>query len=558
MGAPKPVATGKPVTGKPRREFDLLRHNLGMATALEEFLATAYGPGGRAKLFHDEKGKVIPTANGARMLEKLESDHPVSRVLRAAALAQEEEWRDGTKAAALLGLRLLRRAETLMDGGLRPPHILEGYRRGLGLATARAAQTARVLEPTDEDSLVQAARTALGAWLDGEARDILAAAVVQAALQVAEPTGGGWRCDRWRVHIFPVRGSRLHVEPVQGYLLKQVREYHALPARVEDAHIALFDAAPARGKAGLQAPRLRLADRAKFLLRSPAEYETLTDWSAEYTERIVTGLQQAGANVVICRLGISDHAFKLLADAGILGIRRLIRSRRMESLAAATGASLIKDFTDVQASDLGRAGYVEERRYGEEKCTVLGECADPRLVSLIVQAPGEGLQATLEEQARKAVGVVAALIEDPRAFAGGGALEAMASRAVWEEAPGSGGRAQLAVEAFARALEDLPGLLATNLGLNAVDVLLELRRLQAESPTYGLLQGERDPVDLAEGPVLDALPIRLAAWARGVDLCRTILRVDAFHKSRGTLKEEAVEERKETGPTPVKPSLEEN
>lgn len=547
----------RPDGGKPP-DFDLLRHNLGMATALEEFLTTTYGPGGRAKLFDDEKGKVVATTNGARMLEKLESDHPVTTVLRAAALAQEDEWRDGTKAAVLLGLRLLRRAEEMLDAGVRPLPILEGYRRGLDLAAKKASEVARDVDPTDETILLSVARTCLGTWPDGTIRDALAEAVVQAALQVAEPTENGWRCDRWKVHIFPMGGSGFSLETINGYVLKQVRDYHGLPRRVENARIALFDAAPMRGKAGIHAPRLRWAGETKFILKSPSGYKELTDWGAEYTREIIRGLQQAGANVVLCRLGISDHALKLLADAGILGIRRLMRTRRMENLAHATGASLIKDFKTVLEADLGQAGLVEERRYGEEKVTVITDCADAKLVSLIVRAPGEGLGEQYKDLLRKAIGAVAAVIEDPRVVVGGSALEAMASQHVRREAAFISGRAQLGAEAFGRALEDLAAIMATNMGLDAVDTLLELRRLHTQRPTYGLRDGAREPVDLAEGPVFDPLVIRLAAWARGMDACRTILRVDAFHRSRGTLKEEEVEERKEKGPTPVKPSLEEN
>ncbi|MDX1534940.1 MAG: TCP-1/cpn60 chaperonin family protein, partial [Thermoplasmata archaeon] len=401
------------------------------------------------------------------------------------------------------------------------------------------------------------ARTSLGTWPDDAIGEVMADAVVRAALQVAEPGEDGWRCDRWRVHILPMGGSGFSLETVNGYVLKQVRDYDGLPRRVTDARIALFDAAPTRGRAGIGTPRLRWSGT-KFKLKSPSEYQDFTDWGTEYTRGIIEGLQRAGANVVLCRLGISDHALKLLADAGILGIRRLMRSRRMENLAEATGASLVKDFKSVQESDLGRAGVVEERRFGGERFTILSDCPGAKVVTLIVRAPGEGMGEQYEELLRKAVGAVAAVIEDPRVVAGGSALEATAAQHVRREAARIRGRAQLGAEAFSRALEDLVVIMAANMGLDPMDALLDLRRLNAEHPTYGLRAGERGPVDLAAGAVSDALAVRVAAWGRAVDACGTVLRVDAFHKSKGTLKEEKVEERKEEGPTPVKPSLEEN
>jgi chaperonin GroEL (HSP60 family) len=533
---PGNLQQNKPGRGKPP-SFDMLRHNLGMATALEEFLASTYGPGGRMKLIQDSEGKPVLTASGRKMLEELTSSHPVTKVLRAAAKAQDEEWGDGTKLATLTALCLLRRASDLLDMGVRPPHIIHGYETGLEIATKKAMQLARSMSAVDEDILLQVARSSLGQWVEGEVKETLARAVVQAALHVAGPDDGGWECDRRDIHVFDLPGSSFSVELVEGYVLKRFPDYHEMPRRVENARIALFDAAPIRGKAGIHAPRLRWIGESKIKLQSPREIEEYEEWGEEYTRDLVRGLQRAGANVVLCRLGISDYGHKLLADAGIMGIRRIMKTKHMEAVARATGGSFIKDFRHVRPEDLGYAALVEERRYSGEKYLVISGAKNPQVVSLLILAPGEALAGQLKERARKAIGAVASVIEDPRIVAGGSGIEMAAAQHVRREAPAVGGREHLAVEAFSRAMEDLVAIMAVNLGLNPLDTLIELRHQHSMNPNCGLQAGCDRPVDLTDGPVFDSLAPRLAAWDRGVDVCRTILRVDDFHKTRGKLGE---------------------
>lgn len=535
-------AKGKTVK---HRDFDVLRHNLGMATALQEFLAPTFGPGGRAKLIQDPEGTPIPTGNGARMLQELGSDHPLTSLVRATTAAQEEEWGDGTKLAGLMALNLLRRAEGLLDAGLRPPHIVQGYEAAMDLAASYAAALSLPADPTDEALLREVARAALGRWMEGEPKEALARAVVQAARHVARPAEDGWRCDRADVHLFGMPGGAFSVELVEGYVLKRFPDEPRMPKRVTDARIALFDATPSRGKAGIHTPRLRWVGDTEVHLRSPAEIEDYEAWGAEYTQELVDGLSEAGANVVLCRLGISDQGHKLLADAGIMGIRRIMKTRLMEAVARATGAAFIKDFREVHPEDLGHAALVEERRYGGKKVVVITGARNPHVVSLLMLAPGKALAGQYEEQAQKALGAVAALLEDPRRVAGGTGIEMAVARHVHREAPAIGGRAQLAAEAFAQALEDLSGILAANLGLNALDAILALRHRHARPSHYGLLAGSSDPVDLADGSLLDPFAPRLAAWRRGVEVCRTVLRVDDVHKTTEAFADEEKEQEKQ-------------
>ena len=515
--------------GRPA-DFDLLKHNLGMAAALGEFLAPSYGPGGRAKLFLDPKGRPIPTTDGARMLKGLDSPHPVGKVLAAVAAAQEEQWADGTKLAALLTVRLLRRAEPLLQRGVRPARIVRGYEIGLGLASEAASDAGVVRDPFADGLLRDVACASLGGWLESGPRDVLATEIVRMATQVASHGGNGWRCDRRDLHVFAKAAGGFSVRRIDGYLLDRSREDPTMPSRVEDARIALFDAAPIRGKAGIHEPRLRWIGETKIRLQSPAELDAYASFNDRYTKDLVEGLDRAGANVVLCTLGISDYGHKLLAKAGILGIRRIMRTSYMEAVARATGAALVKDFREVRADQLGRAGLVEERQIGGSKCLIIDRCPNPKVVSLLILGPGQAAAEQYQAQARKAIGAVSTAIEEPQFVAGGTGVEMLAAVRVRAAASRVEGREQLAVEAFAASLEDIAACLATNLGMKPLDSVLALRSACSRSGTWGFLAGTLGPVDPEHGLLLEPLAPRLSAWRRSVEAATTILRADAFHK----------------------------
>ncbi len=528
MQAP-PIPAKSGAGGKPA-DFDLLTHNLGMASAFEDFLAPAYGPGGRAKLFLDPKGRPVPTTDGARMLALLDSPHPVGRVVKAVAAAQEEQWRDGTKLAVLLALRLLRRAERLLARGVHPSRIIQGYEIGLDLAMTAAADAATTQDPLEDGLLLGVARASLGGWLEEGPREDLAREIVTAARLVASPAGGGWRCDRDDIHVFAKGRGGFAVQRIDGYVLDRSRDDPTMPARVEEARIALLDAAPIRGKAGVHSPRLRWIGDTAIRLKSPAEANAYAAFDEARTEEIVDGLRRAGANVVLCTLGISDYGHKLLAKAGILGIRRIMKTSYMDHVARATGGSLIKDFRHVRADLLGHAGLVEERLIGGSKCLIIDRCSNPKVVSLLISGSGDAASDLYKTQAQKAIAAVAAVIEDPRLVPGGSGVEMTASVRVRREASRIEGRQQLAVEAFGRALEDISACLAKNLGLSSLDAVIALRAACAGGAKVGFLAGTDAPVDGDHGLLWEPLAPRVSAWGRAVEAARTILRADDFHK----------------------------
>jgi chaperonin GroEL (HSP60 family) len=242
---------------------------------------------------------------------------------------------------------------------------------------------------------------------------------------------------------------------------------------------------------------------------------------------MVEKIKKSGANVVFCQKGIDDMAQHFLAKEGILAARR-VKQSDMEKLARATGGRMSTDLNDLKAQDLGMAGLVEERKLGEDKMIFVEKCKDPRSVALIIRAGLERMVDEAERAMNDALSVVSDVLESNKVVAGGGAVEIEAAKELRKYATSVGGREQLAIENFAAAIEVIPKTLAENGGLEAIDVLVELRA--AHEKTDGQYKGINvftgKVEDMKQKGVIEPLIVKEQAIKSATESASMILRID--------------------------------
>jgi chaperonin GroEL (HSP60 family) len=241
---------------------------------------------------------------------------------------------------------------------------------------------------------------------------------------------------------------------------------------------------------------------------------------------MVDKVASVGANVVFCQKGIDDAAQFFLAKKGILAVRGVKRSD-MEKLEKATGGRIVTNFEDLEPKDLGYAELVEERKIGEDRMVFVEGCKDPKAVSVLIRA---GLERQLDEAERAlndAIMNVINIVDDNRFVPGGGAVEVELAKAVREEASKYPGKEQLAMLAFAEALEIIPKTLAENAGLDPIDIMTALRNKHAENGiSYGinLMTGKVD--DMFQVGVIEPLKVKVQALKSSFEASAMILRID--------------------------------
>jgi len=521
---------------------DALRANMMAALAIAEMLKTTYGPRGMDKMLVDALGDITITNDGATILDKMDVQHPAAKLLVQIAKGQDEEAGDGTKTAVIIAGELLKQAEELLEKGLHPTIIVNGYKKALEYAlkvTYDIAEDVNVEDVSSDEILKRAAMSSLTSKAVHGAREFLAELVVKAVRQIAEKRGDRWYVDLDNVQIVKKKGGGLlDTQLVYGVILDKEVVHPAMPRSIENAKIALIDAPLEIEKPEIDA-EIRISDPTQ-MRRFLEEKENIL---RSYVEKIAS----IGANVVICQKGIDDVAQHFLAKKGIMAVRRVKRSD-MEKLERASGGRIVSNIEDLTEKDFGECGLVEERKVGEDKMVFVEKCKNPRSVAILIRAGLERLVDEAERYTRDALSAVADIFRLPKVVYGAGAFEIELAKHLREYANKVGGREGLAVEAFARALEGVVETLATNAGLDSVEVIMKLRaaHMKPDGKWIGLDVFTGDLINAKDKGIVDPLLVKISALKAGTEAATLILRIDdVIAASKRREEEKKKEEKKE-------------
>jgi chaperonin GroEL (HSP60 family) len=500
------------------------RTNVAAGRALADTVRTTLGPKGADTMVITAEGKVVVTNDGTRIIDLIEISHPTAELLADLAAEQASEVGDGTTTAILLAGELLARAEELLDRGVHPTTIAAGYHLAAERASTLLDSYAFDIRLSDRERLEALARTIITGRWDRESRGFLASLFVDLIGKV-EREG---MIEHRRITRRAIPGGRPRDSTiVNGLPIDTERSSTSLvtprsrrPDRIEDATIALLDdglrieTVDGLERVSLDGPE----DRQELLAYEESVY-------AEQADRVAA----TGANVLFCQQSIDDPVTYLLAERGILAVERTRRDELIQ-LARATGARHVGTIAELSSADVGHAGVLERRRVGGRELLVLSECAGNEQLSLLLRGGPEHVVEELDRIAGSCLRALGLAIEQGAVLPGGGACETRLAGDLRAEAKGVDSREQLAIEAFADALEVIPWTLAENAGLEPIDALTELRaRHHAGENTVGLdlEAGEGGRIrDILEAGVIEPLAVPRRAIESAAEAASTLVRVD--------------------------------
>ncbi|MFA7562378.1 MAG: thermosome subunit alpha [Methanoculleus sp.] len=515
------------------RGRDAQSGNIAAAKAVASAVRTTLGPKGMDKMLVDTIGDVVITNDGVTILKEMDIEHPAAKMMVEIAKTQDDEVGDGTTTAVVIAGELLKRAEDLLDQDVHPTVIAHGYRMAADKAQGILDEIAVDVRPDDVAMLRKLADTAMTGKGAEAAKEKLTELVVRAITMVADADG---TVDTEFVKVEKkVGGSIEESEIVEGMIIDKERVHPAMPRTVKNAKILLLNAAVEFKKTEVDA---------EISITSPDQLQMFLDEEERMIKGIVDKVVASGANVLFCQKGIDDIAQHYLAKAGIFAVRRVKKSD-MEKLARATGAAIVSSIDAISPEELGKAGSVEEKKVSGEEMTFVTECENPKAVSIIIRGGTEHVVAELDRAIEDALRVVSVAVEDKKFVAGGGAPEIELSLRLREYAATVGGRAQLAIEAFANALEIIPRTLAENAGLDPIDMLVALRAAHEKGGASGKYMG-LDVFNAVSGNMLEAgvvepLRVKTQAVSSAAEAAVMILRIDdviAASRSAGPSPEE--------------------
>ncbi len=500
-------------------------NNIAAARAVADAVKSTLGPKGMDKMLVDSLGDVTITNDGVTILKEIEIEHPTAKMLVEVAKTQDDEVGDGTTSAVILAGELLKAAESLIESEVHPTIIVNGYRMAAAEAVRRLNQLAFAVKRDDKTTLRSIARTAMSGRSVGTNADFLAGIAVDAVQSIVEEIAGEVRADVDNILVQKKHGGNLtDTALIDGVVLDKERVHPRMPMFVRDAKIALINRA-------LEVKKTEVNEEIR--IRDPGKLQLFLNEEEKSLKTMVDKIKASGANVVLCQKGIDDVAQHYLAKEGIYAVRR-VKESDMKKLAKATGARSVTNLDDLSPKELGKADLVEERKIGTDDMTFVTGNKKARAVSILVRGGTEHVVDEVERILHDALRVVAAAIEDGKAIAGGGSAEVELSLGLKDYAATIGGREQLAIEAFAHALDVIPRTLGENAGLDPIDVLIKLRaehgKKGGKSMGVNVMTGE--PLDMLKANVVEPLRVKTQEIDSAAEVASMILRIDDIIASK--------------------------
>jgi thermosome len=514
----QPVLILKEGTSR-KRGKEAQTNNIMAAKVIAEVLKSTLGPRGMDKMLIDSLGDITITNDGASILDEIDVQHPAAKMMVEVAKTQDDMVGDGTTTAVILAGELLSKAEDLLAQNIHPTVIVRGYRKAVEKAIEALGNLAITVDIDDRETLKKVSMTSMGSKAVGDARGHLSEVTIDAVKLIAEKRGNKTIADIDNIQrVKKVGKSLLDTQLIKGIIVDKEVVHAGMPKKAENAKIALVDSP-------LEVEKTEFS--AEIRIKDPLQMQAFLDKETRMLKDMVSKVKESGASVLFCQKGIDDMAQHFLATQGIMAVRR-VKQSDMEKLARATGGKIITKLDDLNRSDLGEAGIIEERKVGEDKMIFVEKCKEPRSVGILIRAGLERMVDEADRAMNDALSVVADVVQDNKIVAGGGATESEIAKVLRNYATKVGGREQLAIEAFADSVEIVPKALAENAGLESIDILVGLRA--AHEKKNGHLMGvnvfKGKIVNIYEEGVIEPMKVKEQAMKSATEVAGMIIRID--------------------------------
>ena len=505
---------------------DAQRNNILAAKVITETIKTTLGPQGMDKMLVSGMGDVVITNDGATIMKELDVQHPAAKMLVEVAKSQDSEVGDGTTTVVVLAGELLTRAEKLLDQDVHPTVIVEGYKKASDKALEILQKLSIDIQPDDEKILKLIAMTSIGTKATVGTSEHLGTLATKAIRQVMEEREGKITADIDRVKVLKKKGESMEQsELIKGIVVDKEIAHPQMPKQVKNAKIALLNAKLEIEKTEFDA---------KININSPDQMKGFLDEEESMLREMTEKVAKSGANVIFCEKSIDDMALHFLSKKNIMAVKN-VSSGDMEKLAKATGGTIQASTKDIPSEGLGEAKLVEEVKIGDDKLVYARECKDPHAVTVMIRGGSDHVVDEAERSFHDALCVVRNAVEDGKIVAGGGAPEAETAKQLRDYALKVGGREQLAIEAYAEALEAIPLTIAENSGLDPIDIMVDLRSKHSnpENKWFGVQVKTGKIADMLADNVVEPLRVKQQAVKSATEAACMLLRIDDILSSKG-------------------------
>ncbi len=495
-----------------------LKKNIDAGVALAGAVRSTLGPKGLDKMLIDQSGRILVTNDGITVLENAKVEHPIAKMLINASATQDRVARDGTTSTVLIASELLQNSWQLVLQGVHPTIISKGYRKAESIAISALDE---IIIKADKEQILNTIETALDGKISAASKTHLANLAFRAASQISQEGEDGIKIDLSKVVSLPrVGGKNMDSEVVNGIVMNKKPIHSDMPRKLSDGKILLL-------AGGIE--RRKLRQLSTLQISSKSGYSDFVEYEYEELKKKVQHVLDLKINVLVVKDNIDDNIHKLLSDNGVQCFRR-VPKEDLELISDTCGANLVLSVENASKSDVGK--------FNSSECSMPGGInqwiitGPGKAATFIVRGSTETNIAEYERCFDDALGVASAMIKNGKIVAGGGASQTYLARKLRRAAMKFPKREQLAVEAYADALEIIPRVLSENAGLDPIDTLFKLVAAQVEAEStnqdmnIGLEVHSKKCVNMLDEGYVEPFGVILQSINSATESAVSVLRID--------------------------------
>ncbi|XP_004644835.1 T-complex protein 1 subunit epsilon-like [Octodon degus] len=284
--------------------LEALKSHIMAAKAVENTMRTSLGQNGLDKMMVDKDGDVTVTNDGATILSMMDVDHQIAKLMVELSKSQDDEIGDGTTGVVVLAGALLEEAEQLLDRGIHPIRIADGYEQAARIATEHLDKISAsvFVDIKETEPLIQTEKTTLGSKVYNSCHRQMAKIAVNAVLTVADMARRDGDFELIKVEG-KVGGGLKDTKLIKGVIVDKDFSHPQMPKKVENPKIAILTCP-------FEPPKPKT--KHKLDVTSVEDYKALQKYEKEKFQEMIQQIKNTGANLAICQWGFDDEANHLL------------------------------------------------------------------------------------------------------------------------------------------------------------------------------------------------------------------------------------------------------
>ena len=450
--------------------------HIQLAINFSDLIRTTLGPRGMNKMVIG-KGQAIHSNDGATIIQNINSNDPIVNLFKELAKAQEEAIGDGTTTAVIITGQLLSNALDLLNKGIHPTTIINGY----SLAKVEAMRLLDKLKKKgDKEKIIN---TTFGSKIPQDIINHLR----KLLLQVKD-------YENLKIHKIP-NSDPIKSKMFSGYVFEGFTINERMSEIIE-SKIAVLDY-----RTNVEATNVQVT--------SAEELAKMNKYDREYKREIVDKLIDKKVGCLFYT-DTNPEFEAYLTEKGITGIVVYQRDK-LDGICKALDLTATSNMDNIFVKD-GKIEYKKPNQiyvYGNSETLVLH---------------GSTVQ-TLDEIERAVHDVVSLFRHDIDTVTGAGAIEIELSNHLRHLAETVGGKEQLAIDKYAEAIESIPLIIAENAGLDAIQILTALKTMHKQNPDMGvdIIKGISDA---HEKGIVDPVLVKIFAINSATNVANLILKTD--------------------------------